>query len=218
MTHTGTEHWERQRGLLAAHLDGQLRAEEDAALLRHLASCAECQRELAAQRQVKALLHAVPTPAAPRSFTLPNTPETRRSLFRPAPGWARPLQQLGVVAAMIGVALLCASAMPIPGHRGQVATSAANAPISSDQHMASGAASAPKETATASAQPNQATNAPVPTSTSDLANTSSHTIEPVAPAQPFPILPVSGATLLVGGGAAAAVGSVARRRSKNAAR
>src|SRR5690242_10748436 len=64
--------WDEQRERLSAYLDDELGAEERAALERHLPGCARCQAELADLRDVRALLGALPMPAAARSFTLPD--------------------------------------------------------------------------------------------------------------------------------------------------
>ena len=58
---------------LSAYLDGALDAVERQALERHLATCADCQRALAELRRVRDLLRALPTPALPRAFLLPET-------------------------------------------------------------------------------------------------------------------------------------------------
>ncbi|HKS68809.1 MAG TPA: zf-HC2 domain-containing protein, partial [Ktedonobacterales bacterium] len=71
----GREHADREvlRERLSAYLDGELAPGDDAALERHLATCAECRDELAGLREVRALLRALPQPALPRSFALPAT-------------------------------------------------------------------------------------------------------------------------------------------------
>lgn len=214
--------------------DGALELREDAALQAHLSTCADCQHELAALRQTRALVRALPTPALARSFTLPETPETRRMLIRPVPGWARHAQQLGVVAAMIGVALLCASAVPsIHFGSGGAQNSAAAPNLSSHQYAGSASSTAANSTnATANAtkapaQTDQAAPTLTPPTTSGAAANVTPTPQPtggnatnrpseVQPAQPFPILPVSGGVLLVGGIGAAVAGSVARRRPRAA--
>ncbi|HEY7975335.1 MAG TPA: zf-HC2 domain-containing protein, partial [Ktedonobacterales bacterium] len=63
MIHTD---WEPQCERLSAYLDGELTDSELAALETHLPTCEQCQRELAALRQTRALLRALPTPALPR--------------------------------------------------------------------------------------------------------------------------------------------------------
>ncbi|HEX8982528.1 MAG TPA: zf-HC2 domain-containing protein [Ktedonobacterales bacterium] len=216
MTHSDSAQWERQRELLSAHLDGALEPKEDAALGAHLSTCADCQHELAALRQTRALVHALPSPALPRSFTLPDTIETRRGRIRPVPGWARPTQQLGGIAAMIGAALLCASALPA-FHFGasgpQFSAAAPRASSHNSSQSYGGASTAPANTTTAPAQADQGTKHPAPTPTG-VAVTSAP--KPVEQSQPFPVLPVSGGVLLVGGIGAAVAGGIARRRPRDA--
>ena len=67
-----TAHDEEQ---LSAYLDGELDAAERAALDGRLAEDATLQRALGELRQTRALLRALPTPAAPRSFALPEVGE-----------------------------------------------------------------------------------------------------------------------------------------------
>ncbi len=56
---------------LSALIDRQLSAEEQAQSEEHLRTCEMCQQQLAELRQTIALLHALPQPKLPRSFTLP---------------------------------------------------------------------------------------------------------------------------------------------------
>jgi hypothetical protein len=65
--------WEAQRERLSAYLDYQLPADERAALERHLPTCARCTAELAELRRTVAVLRALPAPALPRSFALPES-------------------------------------------------------------------------------------------------------------------------------------------------
>lgn len=71
MDHTRTSADERQERL-SAWLDGELDTTEQAAVAAHLEGCDECQRALADLHAVRAVLHALPTPALPRSFELPD--------------------------------------------------------------------------------------------------------------------------------------------------
>lgn len=203
--------WDAQRERLSAYLDGELSAEERANLEAHLSGCAECARELAALRQTKALLGALPAPALPRSFSLP---EKLRPLPAPravAPRWSRPLQALGGLAAMIGLGFLITSAFP---HVINNANSGASyAPSASYGDIATGGA------ATAGAAPSTAT--PKGTGTSSGIEAPAHTPAHTTPGgqrvtEPFPVLPVTGGVLLVGGAAALTLGSLARRRSRGA--
>src|SRR5260221_12393574 len=85
---------ERQREQVSALLDGEVSEGERIALERHLQGCAVCQRALAELRQVRALLRALPVPALPRAFTLPESsavPESLRpAARRPAASAPRP--------------------------------------------------------------------------------------------------------------------------------
>ncbi|HZC05544.1 MAG TPA: zf-HC2 domain-containing protein [Ktedonobacterales bacterium] len=202
--------WELQRERLSAYLDGELGAEERVALDAHLSGCERCQDELAALRQTRSLLRALPTPAMPRAFTLPAQPavaERRRS----APAWTRPAQAIGSVAAMIGLGMLVTASLP---HMDQRATSAGSATYAgSSAHMPQAAATlSPAGTSpTLQAGINAATPTSVSTPAYAPVNTGS-TPAPVLPA--LPLLPVSGGVLLVGGAATVAAGGLARRRAR----
>ena len=58
---------------LSAFLDKQLTHQEQAFFDAHLQSCQRCQGVLAELRRTVVLLHAMPQPKLPRSFTLPAT-------------------------------------------------------------------------------------------------------------------------------------------------
>ncbi len=138
----GREHADREalRECLSAYLDGELAPADAAALERHLAACAECRDELAALREVRALLRALPPPALPRSFALPPNAAARaartpaaaqwspegqpiRAAHAPRPGpvalpgrapvatLARAAQWVGSLAAAFGVLLIVATAV-----------------------------------------------------------------------------------------------------------
>ena len=87
----GREHADRGalRERLSAYLDGELAPADAAALERHLAECAECRDELAALREVRTLLRALPQPPLPRSFVLPPT-TAPRAVRQPSPEWPVP--------------------------------------------------------------------------------------------------------------------------------
>jgi anti-sigma factor RsiW len=219
--------WEPQRERLSAYLDGELTHSELAALETHLPTCEQCQRELAALRQTRALLRALPTPALPRSFTLPAQPAIAERRRR-APTWARPVQVIGGVAAVIGLGLLVTTAVPHVAQRPGAAGAATSA---SEAHAEDGATTAsspavPSVTGAGadSVESKPAGTASAPTTPSVGASSTpgySSIYSPssdghVAIAQPFPVAPVTGATLLVGGAAAIAAGGLARRRSRRA--
>lgn len=232
--------WESQRERLSAYLDGELAPAERAELDAHLRDCEQCQRELAALRQTRALLQALPAPAIPRDFSLPEQPvvAARR---RAAPIWARPAQVIGTIAAMIGLAFLIATALPnLPHGVAGSATSASGGSAAYNSTLPGTSPAAPTaspvtatpggeqsaDAATPHATASNTTFANEKTPTSVTAGTS--TTEPAgvtygpehsasgahsAPTQPFPLAPVAGFTLLFGGAAAVAAGSLARRRS-----
>ena len=122
---------------LSTLLDGQLPIEEREFSDAHLATCEQCQQELESLRQTKMLLHAMPHPVLPRSFTLPvSTQQTDTSTipapitpiteFRSTPRRAssRPyyartaLRTFGTLAAMVGLVLLLSSLIPFVTQRG----------------------------------------------------------------------------------------------------
>lgn len=162
----GREHADREalRERLSAYLDGELAPDDVAALERHLATCAECRDELAGLREVRTLLRALPQPALPRSFVLPET--TARSAPRtPAPtplptasvrarprrangtvpALARAAQWVGALAACFGLLLIVATAV-VSGGAGRTSTAASSTMggASAPQHTAAN----PQQTAT----------------------------------------------------------------------
>jgi hypothetical protein len=203
--------WERERERISAYLDGELTGADRAALEAHLPDCDECQRELAALRQTRALLRALPAPALPRAFTLPETPAATPLRRRHAPAWARPAQAIGSVAAMIGLGLLVATSLPHPASQ----PSAGAASTASAPHGATTAP--PGVTVTGGATSGTLTPLPATPHASTPGYGPVHAPSSTSHAQPapsFPIIPVSGATLLVGGAAAVTAGSLARRRTR----
>jgi len=233
--------WESQRERLSAYLDGELSPAEQAELAAHLRDCEQCQRELAALRQTRALLRALPTPALPRDFSLPEQPviAARR---RAAPVWARPAQAIGTIAAMIGLAFLIATALPnLPHGMAGSATSASGGSAAYNSTLpGTASATTPASPVTATPGGEQSADAATPHATASntifsnektptSVTAGSNTTEPAggtygpehsasgahsAPTQPFPVAPVAGFTLLFGGAAAVAAGSLARRRSR----
>jgi anti-sigma factor RsiW len=207
--------WELQRERLSASLDGELTAAERAALDAHLPGCDECQRELAALRQTRALLRALPAPALPRAFTLPETPAVVPLRRRHAPTWTRPVQALGSIAAMIGLGLLVATSLP---HMSSQPSTGGGASTTSAPHTTDGATTAPSGVASPTGKAGSVTLTPPPvTPTAGAPGYSTihaPSVGQAQPAQPFPIIPVSGVTLLVGGAAAVTAGGLARRRAR----
>lgn len=224
---------------LSAYLDGALPVAERDALERHLASCVECQSQLAGLVRVGQLLRSLPEPALPRSFTLPATATRggRSGAARRGPAWTRAAQWVGGLAAAVGLGLLVTGALP---HGGAALSSAGVDRPSTSQY--GGGTSAPAA-ATPDPDPDPDHNPLLtggsPVATNGANDTPQVTITPTAapPRNPTttpsgsygpvihgesdqggssaPLAPV-GAALLVGGGAALTVGTVARRRSRRA--
>ncbi|HEU0002957.1 MAG TPA: zf-HC2 domain-containing protein [Ktedonobacteraceae bacterium] len=72
---------------LSAFLDKQLTPQEQAFFDAHIQSCQRCQNALAELRRTVVLLHAMPQPQLPRSFTLPASAGVSRTsqAARPQP-------------------------------------------------------------------------------------------------------------------------------------
>ena len=147
----GTQHgdWDQRREQLSAYLDGELADGERKVLEAHLVGCAECQRELAQLRHVRKLLRALPTPALPRSFTLPvqqpaparlATPPVRRG-----GRLARATQWTGGVAASVGLLLILGSAL-MSGSIGPSGAGSSYAPSASSSRQSSNGAEASSTT------------------------------------------------------------------------
>jgi len=98
-------------GQLSAFLDKQLSPQEQAFFDAHLQSCQHCQFELAELRRTVVLLHAMPQPQLPRSFTLPTTvqpAQIRAALPHTAPARQRhvlrsTVRAVSSIAAVIGL-------------------------------------------------------------------------------------------------------------------
>lgn len=134
---------EYRQDQLSAALDGMLAPSEQAALDAHLATCEACSRELEELRQVRALLRSVPEPALPRSFLLPlegelpaprqpvhateGQPRTNvtplRHPTRRATRALRVTRWIGVIAAVLGMALFLGTLLPGVEHPGGAASS-----------------------------------------------------------------------------------------------
>jgi hypothetical protein len=138
---------------LSALLDEQLFGEERAACEAHLRGCQQCRSQLADLRQTVALLHALPEPELPRSFTLPNNltylreraapavesrPVSTATIARqrrPTP-LKRPLRILSTLVAVIGLFFLVSSVITMLPHSGTGASSTMNtaAPAAAPSH------------------------------------------------------------------------------------
>jgi negative regulator of sigma E activity len=239
---TSAAEWERQREQLSAFLDGELSEGERIALERHLQGCAACQHALAELRQVRALLRALPVPALPRAFTLPESgavPESLRpAARRPAASAARlrlagAAQGVGTLAAAVGLVILLGSG--VVGLSQSVRLSPTGASVAAPSSNQAGGSSAldrntqrtpgnfsggvtatPNGNATQStavdrgATPTQtptATPSPTPIESASPAR-NSFAVEPPS----VPVVPLTGAGLLVGGAGLALAGRSARRR------
>ncbi len=240
---TSAAEWERQREQLSAFLDGELSEGERIALERHLQGCAACQRSLAELRQVRALLRALPVPALPRAFTLPESgavPESLRpAARRPAASAARlrlagAAQSVGTLAAAVGLVVLLGSG--IVGLSQSVRLSptgafSAGAPASNQAggssaqdrntqrtpgNFSGGVTATPNGNATQSTAVDRgATPTPTPTATpsptpTESASPARHSFGVEPPS--VPVVPLTGAGLLVGGAGLALAGRSARRR------
>lgn len=235
---------ERLTEALSAYLDDALPDAEHADLERHLSACEECRAELDNLRGVRALLRALPEPSLPRSFALHTTTAApisagREAPSRRAPRWTGVAQWSGGLVAAVGAGLLfigALSAHPLTVMGG--ASSGSYAPAFTYSSATSAQATIapttpvygsltpsinPPPSNTRSAQ--QPTTEPgggvtmVPGASVTPAPTPSAygSAETYAPQQSAssPLVP-TGATLLIGGGAALTAGSVARRRKRRA--
>jgi hypothetical protein len=96
--------------LLSAYLDGELTAQEKAAVERHLRECAACRRDLLTMRQTVELLRGLPELPLPRNFILGPAQVREGAARRPArprPAgfpWAYPL--LGGATALVAMLLV----------------------------------------------------------------------------------------------------------------
>lgn len=131
---------------LSALIDKQLSEQELAACNAHLEMCRQCQSALAGLKQTVAFLQALPEPALPRSFVLPDgltylqerperqgvqqagaNPPARRRLG--SYHIKRSLRIASTFAAVIGLAFLLSGILPmLPRGEGASPSTATNAP------------------------------------------------------------------------------------------
>lgn len=141
---------------LSAFLDKQLTPQEQVFFDAHLQNCPRCQSALAQLRHTVVLLHAMPQPELPRSFTLPAASAPRQiPAARPQ---AHPAQQgrlrrtvrvVCTLAAVIGFLFIMSGLLAnIPFGRGAAET-ASTPSFNGVNHTASGAGTIPQEHATA---------------------------------------------------------------------
>jgi hypothetical protein len=217
--------WERQREQLSAYIDGELSAAERAELERHIAGCAECQEALGELRQVHDLLAALPAPKA-RSFALPlDTRQDARPPVRlleqarppqPALRGARLTQWAGALAATIGLFLLLGGVVTgLLGSNGNLhdASSGGARPSLTGAQSQTPVATAPDQRTPDfnSTQQPQVSNGATPSATPTTGNKDVFTTV-THPEPGFPILPVTGAGLLVLGASLYVAGRSRRRR------
>ncbi len=97
---------------LSAFLDKQLTPQEQAFFDAHLQSCQRCQAALGELRRTVALLHAMPQPQLPRSFTLPaGIPQLPAT--RPQPAQQRRVLRYTLQRSVRAVSTLAAAAAVI---------------------------------------------------------------------------------------------------------
>ncbi|HEX9414000.1 MAG TPA: zf-HC2 domain-containing protein [Ktedonobacterales bacterium] len=234
--------WESQRERLSAYLDDQLSDAENAELTAHLATCERCGAELAELRGTIRLLQALPQPARPRSFAIPegaravHVASARRTLREPpasaSPRWARVAQWAGTVAASVGILLLLGTALSgaLMGGNERAASMPAAAHSSTTQNntrygtadrSATPTVSAPASSATAYAAAGQATTAPrsadtpTPATNNQPGNTfATHASPAASPVDGRAGLEITGAALLALGALGFLFGRRARSRTR----
>ena len=232
------DNWDEQRERLSAYIDGELPSAEAQQLEAHLASCAECRRELDELRQLRTLLRALPSPRPPRSFTLPETgpvpvPVTvarrERQTRRPSTVVARATQWAGGLAAAAGLLLVLGSALPGFGahpfatSQTGAGSSAARAPASSNTYAPNISPTPTNRRGSSAGQNLDTTHAP--TAAGEQAQAAATPTPTPAPRQnvesgpaqssgEVPVLPLTGAGLVIGGGVLLVGGRVAERRGR----
>ncbi len=224
--------WEAQYELLSAYADGELEAPASATLEAHLATCARCQAALADLRALKAMLNVMQSPPLERSFAIPeDTPAMRQPARvvrgQPSPHQgirlARAVEWLGGIAAAAGVALLLGTALL---HSPAGSTSTASAPsFGAAASRSPATATYPSARGTAGPQgaqfPGNASAAPDgnPTTTTvgptpSDGNHAAPISEGETEGAQLPIVPITGAALIIAGGSAFVVGRRADRRGR----
>lgn len=109
---------------LSEFVDGRGAAETRASIEAHLGECEACRSRVAALRDVRASLAAMPEAEAPRSFRLRQAAvEKQPRAAPPAPGWLRMMPALSAAAVMVFVVVLGADLATRDGAGGQMASS-----------------------------------------------------------------------------------------------
>lgn len=232
--------WERQREQLSAYIDGELSAAERAELERHIPGCAECQAALGELRQVHDLLAALPMPKAPRSFALPlDTPPAARPAVAEPPPAASPrsgqsggrraslTQWAGALAATIGLFLLLGGVLTgLLGSNNtlpQASSGASRPSLTGAQSQTPAATTAgqrtPEFNATSHPQSNDRGTPGMAPGATATPTTSDVILSPqrASSGPDFPVLPVTGAGLLVAGAGLYVIGRAWRRREQSPA-
>ncbi|HKV85940.1 MAG TPA: zf-HC2 domain-containing protein [Ktedonobacterales bacterium] len=236
------EDWDLQRERLSASLDGELDAAEREQLERHLVECERCRAILAELRQTRGLLRALPQPALPRSFMLPiETPANVRSIAD-APSnaarsrmrsgtFSRLAQRVGSLAAAVGIVLLlgtwiaglhgasvASNASKVPQGAGasqNTQQKTAGAPATRTSPVFAGATRAPEGATGSTANPGETQAASTATAAANATNSHAKTGSSASSA---PVVPLTGAGLLVGGIALVVAGKTTRTRRGRRAR
>lgn len=177
--------WHLTTDQLSALLDGQLSSDEQAQ--EHLHTCKQCQLRLADLQQTVKLLHALPQPRLPRSFTLPvsdavvtpisaprksttNQPASQHRRTRS--GYMRTtMRTLSTLAAVLGIAFLLSTALPFAQGRSTPSPSAASS-------------SAPVNTAAATKDQSQTGQGALATKTTPQTTLTPRAVTPHATATP----------------------------------
>jgi anti-sigma factor RsiW len=113
--------------VLSAYVDHELAGVARQELEAHLEDCETCRRRLAAMRQTVQAIHALPTEAPPRAFTIPAQREQPRR-WGSLGAWASGLAAVAVVGLIVTVALHGPRPSPAASTGGGAALSVANAP------------------------------------------------------------------------------------------
>ena len=132
----------RLRGLLSAHIDGEVSASETSRVEEHLARCQECRDELASLRSTVDLLRRLPELAVPRSFALSEAPQRR-----PTPTIVWTARLATSVAAVLLVALLLGDIVGLVGQQRTLEDAASRAEVQAPSAPAPPAAAAPRSEA-----------------------------------------------------------------------
>jgi anti-sigma factor RsiW len=223
-THHQHSNWDQQLEQLSAYLDNEVDERERAALEQHLPTCEECRRALEELGQSHTLLRALPTPALPRSFRLPETGAVPEPLSRSGRSSAtalsfsdqragarraRALQWIGGLVAALGLFLLIGTTLAGGFHSPAANSSASSLGGVSSAHAPSSNTETrvPSQSASGSDSPTQLER---PTATATPGRVSSQ--PPVAAAtpavitpatntgeNPLPLGPLAGAALLMSG-------------------